>query len=220
MGWSIDAHEFPDHCQSCSRTGSFSPIGTGTKTSDWYRDSTQGTLQETLINTDLSIDGEGYFKIITSDGGAMYTRDGAFTIDSNGRVVDNRGNKLELEYVNGYTENTVTFNKDNFLVDKSGQVFIKENGTFEKVADIPVYTAIGDSAFLSQGENLFYLAPGVNAERSTDFDIHQGILEGSNVDMASEFSDMIITQRAFQLSSRGITTADEMWGMINNMRAR
>ena len=40
----------------------------------------------------------------------------------------------------------------------------------------------------------------------------------SNVDMTTEFTDLIITQRAFQLSSKGVTTADEMWGMINNMR--
>jgi flagellar basal-body rod protein FlgG len=38
--------------------------------------------------------------------------------------------------------------------------------------------------------------------------------------MAQEFSEMIITQRAFQLASKGITTADEMWGMVNNMRSR
>ena len=85
---------------------------------------------------------------------------------------------------------------------------------------ILVYSAIGDRAFISVGENLFTPAPGVEVQRVNDFDIYQGVLEGSNVDIATEFSDMILTQRAFQLSSRGITTADEMWGMINNMRSR
>ena len=122
-------------------------IGTGTKTSEWYRDSSQGNLQETLLSTDLAIDGLGYFKIISPDGNEMYTRDGAFSIDGNGKLVDNKGNKVELNFLNGYTENNVVFNKNNFLVDKNGQVYIKEGGNFTEVAEIPVYSAIGDRAF-------------------------------------------------------------------------
>ena len=112
------------------------------------------------------------------------------------------------------------FNKDNFLVDKKGQVYIKDKGNFIQVAEIPVYTAVGDRAFISIGDNLFTPSAGVEVQRTTDFDIYQGSLEGSNVDIATEFSEMILTQRAFELSSRGVKTADEMWGMINNMRAR
>lgn len=48
--------------------------------------------------------------------------------------------------------------------------------------------------------------------------MYQGFLEGSNVDVATEFTDMIVTQRAFQLSTKAMESADEMWGMINNMR--
>ncbi|WP_066892606.1 flagellar hook-basal body complex protein [Clostridium nigeriense] len=195
-------------------------IGTGTKTSEWYRDNSQGGLQETLLSTDFSIDGQGYFKIIAPDGKELYTRDGSFTIDSRGRLVDNRGNKVELNYLNGYSENNVILNKNNFLVDKKGELYIKDGGNFIQVAEIPVYTAVGDRAFVSVGDNLFSPAPGVQVERTNDFDLYQGVLEGSNVDIATEFADMIITQRAFQLSSRGISTADEMWGMINNMRSR
>lgn len=193
-------------------------IGTGTKTSEWYRDNTQGILQETLLSTDLSIDGQGYFKIITQDGNELYTRDGAFTIDSNGRLVDNRGYKVEINYLNGYSENNVVFNKNNFFVDKKGEVFVKNGEEFNQVGEIPLYTAVGDRAFISVGDNLYSPAPGVQVTRSTDFEMIQGMLEGSNVDIATEFADMILTQRAFQLSSRGISTADEMWGMINNMR--
>ena len=195
-------------------------IGTGTKTSEWYRDNSQGSFHETLISTDFSIDGEGYFKVINSKGNDMYTRDGAFTIDSNGKIVDNKGNKLELNYLNGYSEDTVIFNKNNLLVDKKGQVFIKKGSDFTQVAEIPVYSAVGDNAFISSGDNLYSLAKGVNIQRSNNYYIHQGMLEGSNVDMSTEFSDMILTQRSFQLTSKAMTTADEMWGMINNMRSR
>lgn len=194
-------------------------MGTGTKTSEWSIDKTQGVLQETSISTDLSIDGEGYFKVVNDDGYEAYTRDGAFTTNLNGQIIDNKGNKLEINYLNGYSEDTVQFNKDNFLVDKNGEVYLKEDKNFVKVGEIPIYTAIGDKAFVSIGNSLYTPANGVTIERSNNFEIYQGTLEASNVDIGAEFADMIITQRAFQLSSKGITTADEMWGMINNLRS-
>lgn len=193
-------------------------IGTGSKTTGLYRDNTQGTLQETGINTELAIDGEGYFKVITRNGQEAYTRDGSFQIDVTGRLVDANGNILELDFVNGYSEENVNFSPSNILIDTSGQVFVKEADTFTKVADIPLYKAIGDNAFLSIGNSLYYPAEGVEVERVTNSNIHQGMLEASNVDIAEEMAEMIVTQRAFQLTSKGITAADEMWQMINNMR--
>jgi len=53
---------------------------------------------------------------------------------------------------------------------------------------------------------------------TTDRDIYQGFTERSNVDMSTEMTDMIVAQRAFQLSSSALKTADDMWGMINNLR--
>lgn len=194
-------------------------IGTGAKTSEWSTDKTQGVLQQTSISTDLSIDGEGYFKVITDDGYEAYTRDGSFTTNLIGQIIDNKGNKLEINYLNGYSENNVNFNKDNFLVDKKGQVYLNENKKFIKVGDIPIYTAIGDNSFIAIGNSLYTPSDGINVEKSNNFEIYQGTLEASNVDVGTEFADMIITQRAFELSSKGITTADEMWGMINNMRS-
>jgi flagellar basal-body rod protein FlgG len=195
-----------------------SVIGTGSKTSELYRDNSQGTLQETSITTDFAIDGAGYFKVISSNGNEAYTRDGSFEIDSMGKLVDTRGNIVELDYVGGYSEENVKFTKNNILVDKSGQVFIKELDNFNKVADLPVYNSVGDRAFISMGNNLFYPVEGVEVERTNNYDILQGMLEGSNVNIAEEMSEMIVTQRAFELSTKGITTADEMWQMINNMR--
>lgn len=194
-------------------------IGTGMKAGEWYRDNSQGGLIETLRSTDIAIDGSGYFRVVSSNGESAYTRDGAFAVDGLGRLVDTNGNKLHLEYTNGFTENNVEFTKDNFLIDSEGSVYINKNNNFSKVAEVPLYTAVGDRAFLSVGENLFRPVQGTQVFRTRDADIFQGFMEGSNVDIAEEFADMIITQRGFQLSSKGITTADEMWGMINNLRS-
>ncbi|MGL4774116.1 MAG: flagellar hook-basal body complex protein [Clostridium sp.] len=193
-------------------------IGTGVKTTDWYRNTAQGNILQTLRPMDLAIDGEGFMRLTTPDGGYVYTRDGNFQIDRMGRLVDPFGNKLELEYVNGRNEGNVKFTTNNFLIDTAGKVYIKEGETFNHVANVPLYTAVGDQAFLSAGGNKYVTAPGVEVYRATDYNVLQGALEGSNVDIGQEFTDMIITQRAFQLSSKALQTSDEMWGMINNMR--
>lgn len=194
-------------------------MGTGVRAAEWNRNDIQGNINVSELETDFALDGEGYFRVVDSKGNYAYTRDGAFKIDSLGRLVDGRGNKVYLEYSNGYTEDTVHLTRESLLVGSDGIVYKKENGTYVQVGKIPVYTALGSDAFKSIGDNLFVPSEGVQVEEATNTDILQFFTEGSNVDAAKEFTDMIVTQRAFQLSSKGITTADEMWGMINNMRS-
>ncbi|MCD3289644.1 hypothetical protein G8V30_01405 [Clostridium botulinum C/D] len=76
----------------------------------------------------------------------------------------------------------------------------------------------------SIGENLYVPLTQGNGRNdvieSKDFSLLQGFTEQSNVDLGKEMSDLIITQRAFQLNSSALKTADEMWGMANNLRGR
>ncbi|MDS0524087.1 flagellar hook-basal body complex protein [Clostridium sp. SHJSY1] len=193
-------------------------MGTGVKVSGLFSDNSQGNLFSTELPTDFALDGPGFFRVQLANGTEAYTRDGSFKIDGMGRIVDSSGNKIELNYINGRSEANCQFTANNLLVDTKGNVFMKEGQDFNKVAEIPVYTAEGDNSFASIGKNLFLPQQGVNVQRATDTNIHQGMLEASNVDITTEMTDLIVAQRAFQLSSKGVTTADEMWGMINNMR--
>lgn len=193
-------------------------VGSGVKAGNFTKDNSQGDLQTTNQKTDLALDGNGYFKVISSNGTEYYTRDGSFKLDSYGRLVTANGNILEVQYANGYSQNNTGLTADNFTINKKGEIFAENNGNFEKVGEIAVYTAVGNDAFTSVGDNLFKELNGVQVYRTLDADMYQGYLEASNVDLSQEMTDMIVTQRAFQLSSKGITAADEMWEMINNLR--
>lgn len=193
-------------------------IGTGTRAINTPRDNSQGSLRTTEQTTDMALDGLGYFKVNRPDGSEAYTRDGQFRIDSLGRLVDSFGNKVHLEYVNGYSEDNVALTPENFSVNKNGDVYVRMGNSINKVAEIPVYNAIGDSSFASIGQNLFVPTEGATVQRVGNTDIYQGFLEMSNVDMGTQMSDLIVAQRAYQMAGKGITTSDEMWRMINNMR--
>lgn len=194
--------------------------GTGVRADSWYRDNSQGVLLDTKNPSDLAIEGNGYYRVTTPDGQYAYTRSGAFIVDVNGTIVDSRGNKLDIQFDQGFSGDNVKFTKENLLVDKTGNVFTNQNGETVKVGRIPLFDSIGSNAMLSVGESLYMPVDGAQVHQVENSLIHQGLLEGSNVDASKEFSDLIMTQRAFQLSSKGIKTADEMWGMVNNLRGK
>lgn len=201
--------------------------GSGVKATQWLRDNSQGSLRQTGAKTDLAIDGEGYFRVTLADGSKAYERAGSFNVDSVGDIVDKNGNRLDIDF----TEEGVqlfnsgeTFSQDNFDVKENGEVYLIKDNNLEQsstlVGKINVYSAVGQNSLSSVGENLYVPNQGVQMTGTTSADIRQGFLEESNVDVAREMTDMIVTQRAFELGSRGLKTADEMWGLINGMKGR
>lgn len=191
--------------------------GTGVKSTEIGRDRGQSVLLSTGATTDFGVDGEGMFKVTDENGDMFYTRDGSFKVDVSGNIVNSKGNKLYIEYKPGFEG--VKFNEKNMFVDKSGNIsMMDDDGKATNIATIPLFSAVGDEAFLAAGNNLFKAADGVDVYRVYNTDIYQGTVEGSNVDVGEEFADMIMTQRAFQLGSKSINIADEMWGMVNDLR--
>jgi len=196
--------------------------GTGVRVGEWTRDSTQGSLTETTLSTDLAIDGSGYFEVTLPDSSKAYTRAGNFLADSAGNIVDESGNRLSIVDGQGNDINTANgpykFTANNFTVDSNGTVSLKNGTTQGAVGQIKISNFVGDSSMISVGDNLFALKPGQAVTQSNDYSVMQGYLELSNVDISTEMTDMLITQRAFQLSSTTLKTADEMWQMANNLR--
>ncbi|WP_160686117.1 flagellar hook-basal body complex protein [Clostridium sp. C2-6-12] len=192
--------------------------GTGVKLGVNYARNKQGNLLPTGGKTDLAIDGTGYFGIMKSDGNVVYTRDGNFKIDTNGTLVDTNGNKVYIEYGEGASEGNPALVGKDISIDQSGGISMKVGEDMVNIGTIPIFTAIGDKGFIPQGDNYFTTNSDAQVVLSEDYNIVQGMLEASNVDTAEVFSDLILTQRAFQLSSKAITTADDLWSMINSMR--
>ena len=194
--------------------------GTGVRTSGWTRDTKQGNLFATNRSTDLAIDGEGYFKLTMSNGQVAYSRAGKFGVDAAGNIVDSNGNILSINFNEGYSADNVKFTKDNFAVQEDGEIIINADKKQYNVGKIQLYSAIGSDAMKSIGENLYVPNADVQVTEVTGSGILQGFIEGSNVDMVREMTELLVTQRAFELGSKSIKTADEMWGMVNNLRGR
>lgn len=198
--------------------------GTGIKTGEWTRDFNQGNLTETNLATDLAIDGMGFFEVIQPDGSKAYTRAGNFMVDATGTLVDQKGNRLSITDKQGNEINKVggpyKFEKNNFHVESTGIVTIKSDNKDITIGKMRVVDAVGNNSMSSIGDNLFMAKPGATVLESKDYSIMQGYLEQSNVDIGTEMTDMIMTQRAFQLSSTTLKTADEMWQMANNLRGK
>ncbi|MDB8986999.1 flagellar hook-basal body complex protein, partial [Parabacteroides merdae] len=76
-------------------------VGIGTKVSGIFRNMAQGAIQPTGRPTDLAIDGDGFFRVMRSDGSYAYTRNGEFNLDSTGKLVDDKGNILDIQPLNG-----------------------------------------------------------------------------------------------------------------------
>lgn len=201
--------------------------GSGVKATQWIRDNSQGALRETGVKTDLAIDGEGLFRVTLPDGTKAYERAGSFNIDSNGDIVDKNGNRLDIDFTEEGAElfnSGTTFSESNLIVEKNGEVFVNiETDTGERsvlYGRINIYTTVGHDSLSPIGENLYVPNAGAQMNETLNSDIRQGFLEEANVDIARELTDMIIAQRAFELGSRGLKTADEMWGLINSMKGR
>jgi len=201
--------------------------GTGVKATKWLRDTSQGSLKQTDEKTDLALDGQGFFRVTLPDGSKAYERSGSFNVDSTGEIVDKSGNRLDIELTEEATamlEEGSLLTRDNFTVKENGDVYlaVDNNGSKSDVlyGKINIYNPIGQDALISVGENLYIANPGAAMNITTDVSIMQGFVEGSNVDMGKEMTDMIVAQRAFELSSRTMKTADEMWGLVNSIKGR
>ncbi|MGN6387257.1 MAG: flagellar hook-basal body protein [Verrucomicrobiota bacterium] len=201
----------------------------------------QGTITKTGLDSDMAIDGDGFFSVKNAATGQDFvTRAGDFRVDSNGYLVTNTGLRVQ-----GYSDAGLSSRGDilidatgkpstaapdaivaRFSVDDTGKIKVKlSDGTEYVRGQILLQRFQDPNALMKEGNNLFsgmvYAGPlaqsevpGTNGLGS----IRGASIEQSNVDLANEFASMITTQRGFQASARIITTSDEMLQELVNLK--
>lgn len=194
-------------------------IGLGVRPAAVTKMFTAGSLSQTGNSLDMAIQGNGFFQILQPDGTIAYSRAGAFKQDQQGRIVTSDGNPLTPEIV-------IPANSSNLNIGTDGTVSVIQAGqnTATTIGTIQLANFNNPAGLSSLGSNLYQQTdssgtpttgtPGLNGIGT----LAQGTLEMSNVSVVEEMSNMIIGQRAYELNSKAIQTADEMLSLANNLR--
>ena len=194
-------------------------IGLGTRLVSTQRIFTEGSFLTTDNDFDVAIRGNGFFQILQSDGSLAYTRAGAFTLNSEGTIVDPNGNPVEGEIQ--IPEDAVGVS---IGLNGTVQVLIDGETEPETVGQIDLAIFVNPAGLLSVGDNLLLETAasgspivGTPGEEGLG-QVVQGVLEASNVDVVTELVNMVEAQRAFEFNSQVLNTANEMLQRLTQLR--
>jgi len=195
-------------------------IGLGSRVVATNRIFMQGNLEQTGNEYDIAIEGNGFFQVRLPDGEIGYTRNGAFKRNDEGYLTTSQGYLLDPP-INVPDDNSF------ITISPAGEVACDRNGqgtTNEELGQIELARFINPAGLHSEGESIYRQsdasgAPivGIPGEENFGRLLNQ-FLEGSNVQMVEEMVNMIVAQRAYEISSKAITTSDEMLQTANNLK--
>jgi flagellar basal-body rod protein FlgG len=194
-------------------------IGLGTKVVTVGKLFSQGNLTQTENQLDVAIEGDGFFKVLLPNGDVAYTRDGAFKIDKEGRLVTHDGYVILPEI-------TIPPEATRVNIAKDGTVTVEIPGqpTPQELGRINLSKFINPSGLKAIGNNLFMEtdasgAPQDGVPGTEGFGtLAQGFLESSNVNVVEEMVNMIIAHRAYDFNSKAIQTSDAMLQTATNLK--
>jgi flagellar basal-body rod protein FlgG len=185
-------------------------VGSGSAAVDLGRSDVQGTIGDGGSPLSLALSGPGYFQVKRLDGSQALTRNGAFALDSQGRLVTSDGEQLvpPIRVPAGTQPKDVVIATDGAVTVKG-----KSIGAI-KLVDVPApndLLAVGDSSFATTR------ASGV-ATPVTGTKVMQAQQEESNVDIATTMTDMLDTQHTYTLVSRALQTQDQLAQIANGLK--
>jgi flagellar basal-body rod protein FlgG len=194
-------------------------IGLGAKPAATEIIQAQGDFNTTGNPLDLAIQGNGFFQVQTPNGEVAYTRDGEFRLDSTGIIVTSNGYQLQPAITIPPSATNVTIGSDGTVsVQLPGQQQAQQVGTIQLAtfANPGGLNSIGNNVYLetTASGNPIVGTPGGSEGVGT---ILQGALENSNVDIVTEFVEMIMAQRSYESNSRVVQAADQMFQTINQL---
>ena len=194
-------------------------FGHGTRTVATQKIFMQGNFQHTQNELDMAIEGDGFFQITQANGDIAYTRAGNFKIDSEGRLVSPDGLLMEPEI-------TIPVDAMAVSIGTDGEVSVLQPGSTAPVVvgNIELADFVNPAGLQSIGRNM-YLQTAASGDPTTGTPgvdgfgtIAQGYLEMSNVSVVDEMVNMITAQRAYEINSKAIQTADDMLQIVNSLK--
>jgi flagellar basal-body rod protein FlgG len=188
--------------------------GHGVAAVDAGRAFEEGSLQRTDRSLDVAIQGEGFLRVKLPDGRTAVTRDGGLHVDGLRRLTTNTGAFV----LSGGKPVTVPAGVGDDAIAIGGDGTVTAAG--QRVGRLDLVTVRAPEALTSVGDNAFVTsaASGTPTAAPRATTLTQGALEMSNVDMAEAMVDMIQSQRAYELASKAISTADQMMGTANEVK--
>lgn len=199
-------------------------VGTGVKVSGTQLNFEQGAVDTTNRPLDLQIDGEGFFKFQTVQDGDQiiaYSRAGNFAQNAVGNVVlANSGGAILDPPI------TIPDDAIEISIGRNGDVRVRQQGSnqLNTIGQIELTRFVNAEGLKQIGRNLYIETDSsgapIDGTPQTDGlgSINQGSLEMSNVDPVRELIDLITTQRAFELNSQSVQSADESLQTVSNLR--
>jgi flagellar basal-body rod protein FlgG len=185
--------------------------GSGAAAIDAGRAFEQGALRNTGPPLDLAIQGPGFLRVRLADGTPGLTRDGALGLDARGRLTTGTGQLLQPQITI-----PAGIGEDQVAVGPDGTV----RAAGRPVGRLDLVTVRSPQGLRPVGDNAFAATPesGAPQRAGTATTLRQGELEASNVDIAEAMVGIIESQRAFDLASKAIHTADQMMGVANEVK--
>ena len=200
-------------------------VGMGVKLAATSLDFTEGAPQATGVPENMMINGDGFF-VLQKAGVQMYTRCGEFSRDSAGHlatadgalVCDDTGNPIDLSALQTGTYVSFAIGQDGVI---SG---IDSSGAATQIGQVGLATFPNPEGLQKVGHNDYIRSASSGAanigtpETGGRGTLSSGYLEGSNVDLAKELTNLIVAERGFQANSKSITTSDEVLQTLVNLK--
>lgn len=193
-------------------------VGLGVKPAAITKVFTEGDIVQTQNTLDVAIEGAGFFQVNLPDGNTAYTRAGNLKLDGEGRITTSDGYTIEPEIVIPEDAREITISETGVV-----SAILGDETTSTELGNIDLVDFVNDSGLIAIGRNLFRETeasgtalvgtPGTNGIGT----LLQGYVENSNVNLVEEMTQMITTQRAYEINSNVITTSDEMMQTVTNM---
>lgn len=185
-------------------------IGRGVEISATRKDFSQGDMKITDNQLDLAINGNGFFRVTLPNGTQAYTRDGAFTTNANGTIVNSNGYELDPQI-------TVPENALSIIINDNGEVQaeIANQVAYQPLGQITLSAFLNPTGLNAIGKNLYLETnasgppnegiPGVDGYGTST----QGMLESANINTILELTEMIAVQRHYEMNSKTIQKDEE-----------